>query len=41
LGVQFHAGIADMKPGEAQVLRVVQRINAMAVGGYTVVLIAK
>lgn len=41
LCVQFHAGIADMKPSEAQVLRVVQRMNGTAVGGYTVVLIAK
>jgi hypothetical protein len=41
LGVQFHAGIADMKPGEAQVFRVLQRMNGTAVGGYTLVMIAR
>lgn len=41
LGVRFHAGIADMKLGEAQVLRITQRMNGVPVGGYTVVLVGK
>lgn len=41
LGVQFHAGIADMKHGEAQVFRVTQRMNGVLAGGYTVVLLGK
>jgi len=41
LAVQFHAGIGDMQPGEAQVLRIVQRMGGLPVGGYTVVLLGK
>lgn len=41
LAVPFHAGIADMRPGEAQVLRVRQKVGGATVGGYTVVLIGK
>lgn len=39
LAIPFHASIQDMKHGEAQVLRVRQRINGELIGGYTVVLI--
>ena len=39
LVIPFHASIEDMKHGEAQVLRVRQRMNGDIVGGYTVVLI--
>jgi len=41
LSIQFHAGIADLKRGEARVLRVRQRVDALTVGGYTVVLMGK
>ncbi len=41
LSIQFHAGIADLKRGEARVLRVRQRVDAQTVGGYTVVLMGK
>ncbi|GAB3401895.1 hypothetical protein NX774_13670 [Massilia agilis] len=37
--IPFHASIADIKRGEAAVLRVRQRMNGTVVGGYTVVLI--
>jgi hypothetical protein len=37
--IPFHASIADIKRGEAQVLRVRQKIDGDVVGGYTVVLI--
>jgi hypothetical protein len=41
LSMQFHASISDMHRGEAQVLRVRQRLNNIVVGGYTVVLIGR
>ncbi|MBS0389897.1 MAG: hypothetical protein JSR23_01920 [Proteobacteria bacterium] len=41
LVVQLHAGIADMKPGEAAVVRVRQRVGGVLVGGYTAVLVGK
>ncbi len=41
LTVQFHAGIADMQPGEAQLFRIRQRVNGALVGGYSVVLLGK
>ncbi|MDQ1831489.1 hypothetical protein [Massilia scottii] len=39
--IPFHASIADIKRGEAQVLRVRQKIGGEIVGGYTVVLIGR
>jgi hypothetical protein len=35
----MHASVADLKRGEAQVLRVRQRIDGELVGGYSVVLV--
>ncbi|TFW27723.1 hypothetical protein [Massilia horti] len=37
--IPFHASIADIKRGEAAVLRVRQRMNGTLVGGYTVILV--
>ncbi len=41
LTMQFHAGIADMRPGEAQLFRIRQKRGGTVVGGYSVVLMAK
>lgn len=41
LSMQLHASIANMKPGEANVLRVRQRVANRLVGGYTVVLLGR
>ena len=41
LSMQFHASISDMNHGEAQVLRVRQRMSNIVVGGYTVVLVGR
>lgn len=41
LSMQLHASIANMKPGEAHVLRVRQRVANRLVGGYTVVLLGR
>ena len=40
LRIHFHASIGDMKRGEAQVLRLRQRVQGEIVGGYSVVLLA-
>jgi hypothetical protein len=39
LELTMHASVADLKAGEAQVLRVRQRIDGELVGGYSVVLV--
>jgi hypothetical protein len=41
LRVHFHASIRDLRPDEAQVLRLRQRVNGEVVGGYTVVLLGR
>ena len=41
LSVLFHAGIANMLPGQAQLLRIRQRMHGVVLGGYTVVLLGK
>jgi hypothetical protein len=41
LRVHFHASIRDLRPGEAQVLRLRQRVDGEVVGGYTVVLLGR
>jgi len=40
LRIHFHASIGDLKSGEAQVLRLRQRIQGEIIGGYSVVLLA-
>ncbi len=40
LRVQFHASVSDLKHGEAQVLRLRQRVQGEILGGYSVVLLA-
>jgi hypothetical protein len=40
LRVHFHASVGDMKKGEAQVVRLRQRVDGELVGGYSVVLLA-
>jgi hypothetical protein len=40
LRVQFHASIGNLQQGEAQVVRVRQRIQGEIIGGYSVVLVA-
>jgi len=37
--MHFHASIADLHPGEAQVLRLRHRVNDEVIGGCTVVLL--
>ena len=39
LRMHFHASIADLGPGEAQVLRLRHRVNDEVIGGCTVVLL--
>jgi hypothetical protein len=39
LQINFHASIEDMKPHEAQVLRIRQRLAGEVIGGYSVVLL--
>jgi hypothetical protein len=39
LAVGFHASVADLRPDQAQVLRVRQRLDGDLVGGYSVVLV--
>jgi hypothetical protein len=39
LRMAFHASIADLQPGEAQVLRLRHRVEGEVIGGYTVVLL--
>jgi hypothetical protein len=41
LSIQFHSGIDDMHPGEAEVVRIRQKMNGATIGGYTAVLIGK
>lgn len=40
LRVHFHASIGEIKPGEAQVLRLRQHVQGEIIGGYSVVLLA-
>ena len=35
----FHASIRDLRPGQARVLRLRQRVDGELLGGYSVVLI--
>jgi hypothetical protein len=41
LQIAFHAGIKDIGPKQAQVLRIRQKVDGSVIGGYSVVLIGK